>query len=80
MLTAAISAAIVAAFALFGVRLSAAQIAGVAITVKVILVVAAILVGLKVKRKCDAQAAKVAAATPPVPPSSEPPRTSDSPP
>lgn len=68
VLTAAISAAIVAAFALFGIRLSAAQIAGVAITVKVILVVAAVLVGLKVKRKRDAAAAKVAAETPPVPP------------
>lgn len=80
MITAAISAAIVAALAVFGIRLSAAQIAGVAITVKVTLVATAVLVGLKVKRRRDAQVIKVAAAAPPVPPLAESTRTTHSPP
>jgi uncharacterized membrane protein len=60
VLTAAISAALVAVLALFGVRLSVAQLAGVVITVKVLLVLAAVLVGLKIKRRRDAHAALTA--------------------
>jgi len=51
MFTAMITAAIVAVLAFLGVRLTAVQIAGVAIVVKVALVITTVLAGLALARR-----------------------------
>lgn len=60
MLTAAISLLVVAVLSQFGVQLSAAKIAGVAVVVKIFVVLGTVLVGLRIARKRRLRAAAAA--------------------
>jgi len=56
MITAALSAAVLAAFAFFGISLSAVQITGVVIGAKIVVVLSVLAIGWKVKSRRDAKA------------------------
>ena len=58
MITAALSAALVGALAFFGISLSAMQIAGVVVAMKVLVVLSVVLIGIRVKRKREALAGR----------------------
>ncbi len=68
MITAAISGAIVALLSFLGVRLSAAQIAGIVVVVKIFVVATVFAIGYVVTRRKRAAAAATAAAAPTPPP------------
>jgi hypothetical protein len=57
VITAAISAAIVAVLSFFGLRPSAVQIGGIVVVVKICVVAAVALIGLRVSRRRRAAAA-----------------------
>jgi hypothetical protein len=70
MLTAAITAAIAAILSLFGIKLSVTHLVGVAIVVKVIIVMTGVLLSLKwARRRREKAAAESAGAAVPPPPS-----------
>ncbi|MDX2020428.1 MAG: hypothetical protein SF187_09305 [Deltaproteobacteria bacterium] len=56
MITAALSAAVVGALSLLGVRLSAVQVTGVVVAMKVCVVLGVLAIGYRVKRKRAAEA------------------------
>jgi amino acid transporter len=64
MITAALSAAIVAALAFLGITLSAAQIAGLVVVVKILVTVTILLIGLVVAKRRKAAAAASGAPPP----------------
>ena len=51
MITAALSAALVAALSFFGISLSPMQVAGVVVAMKIVVVLGVFFVGYKVKRR-----------------------------
>jgi hypothetical protein len=61
VITAAITAAVAGLLALFGVKLSTFQLAGIAIGVKLALIIGSVLLGARVMRRRNAKAAVTSA-------------------